>query len=135
MNHRIVLTAICITSALALLSAGCGDDGVEADNQRIGAMCTVLDDCDDNNDDTEPLDCLTEFGGGYCGRAGCAASTDCPEGSVCVDYEGAFYCFRVCLDKADCNTNRDLANEANCSSNVNAVDTADKVCVPPSSGL
>jgi hypothetical protein len=50
--------------------------------------------------------------------------------------DGMNYCFRNCIDKAECNANRDPANEANCSSNVTFVEPAKnqglKACVPPS---
>ncbi|MFH2006320.1 MAG: hypothetical protein ABI333_07030 [bacterium] len=136
MRKHCVLSSFCVAAILAAVAMnGCGDDGNEADAQLIGAQCTAVADCDDDDDSTDPLECLTEFGGGYCGREGCTASSDCPEGSVCVGYAGGFYCFRVCIDKPDCNANRDAINESNCSSNVSSVDTDDKVCVPPSSGI
>ena len=49
--------------------------------------------------------------------------------------DGMNYCFRTCVDKPDCNENRDAENESNCSSSVTFVDGANgrKACVPPSS--
>jgi hypothetical protein len=48
--------------------------------------------------------------------------------------DGINYCFLVCVDKIDCNLGRTPANESNCVSNVNLVDSPQKVkaCVPPS---
>jgi len=45
------------------------------------------------------------------------------------------YCFRICVDKAECNLNRDVDVEANCSSSVDFVDgkKGAKACIPPSS--
>ncbi len=115
------------------LFAGCG--GKNANDQLIGGECLSAEDCDDGDDDTPPLDCLAEFKGGTCGRRDCAADEDCPKGSICVDLEGTTYCFLVCTQKSQCNENRTLENEANCSSNVDPVGGGtDKVCVPPAAG-
>ncbi len=119
--------------ALALLAMtfafACGDD---ADDFGVGAQCTANDQCDA---DTMQV-CLTGFKGGYCGIMGCQSDADCPDLSSCVAHtDGVNYCFRNCLDKAECNRNRDVDNESNCSSNVTFVDTASnglKACVPPS---
>ena len=130
MRTTLLLTVPC----LMLFAVACGDDS-DAVDHLIGAECTVAADCDDDDDATQPLVCLTEFGGGYCGDTGCVDSTDCLDGSVCVTYEGANYCFLTCVDKPDCNPHRSLDNESNCSANVPAVDSSSKVCVPPSSGI
>lgn len=126
-----------LATALLLCSA-CGgdDDGTEADRFGVGAQCTVAEEelCDDDLDDDFDLVCLTDFKGGYCGLEGCEANLDCPEGSACVLHDdGQTYCFRICLDKGECNFNRDAENEANCSSSIDFVeDTGIKACVPPS---
>lgn len=123
---------LVLSLMLALGASACG--GSEADDLGVGAQCTANDDC--NADDGQS--CLTEFKGGYCGSTGCANDLDCPEDSACIDYDGATnYCFRTCLDKAECNANRDVDNEANCSSSVTFVDgdNGRKACVPPSSGI
>lgn len=114
----------------------CGD-GNEADNVGVGGECTSAADCPERDDtDLDPLECLTEFTGGYCGLSGCESDEDCPTGSLCVTEGSTNYCFLICLEKEDCNTNRSEANEANCngSGTVDYVNTAndDKVCVPPS---
>lgn len=112
--------------------AGCGDDSTEADRLGVGAECTVSDDC---LQDDIVQQCLTQFKGGYCGVTGCTADADCPASSACVAHtDGTNYCFRTCIDKAECNENRDVANEANCSSSVTFVEDAlnRKACVPPS---
>lgn len=111
---------------LALL-IGCGGDN--ADDLGIGAECAVNEDCDIDTGQS----CL-DFKGGYCGLEGCLVHADCPENSACVAHDdGINYCFRICDDKADCNENRAVENEANCSSSVDFVEPiAAKACVPPS---
>lgn len=118
--------------ALVLVSA-CGGDDSEADRLGIGAQCDIDDDCLIEDDQV----CLTAFAGGYCGRADCATDLDCPEHSACIAGADTNYCFRTCIDKADCNANRDVEVEANCSANVTFLDGTQgrKACVPPSSGL
>jgi hypothetical protein len=117
----------------ALSFAACGND-VEADRLGVGAQCTDSDQCDGTTDQV----CLTQFSGGYCGIEGCDADADCPEGAACIHHDDDVnYCFRICVDKPDCNENRDVENEANCSSSAEFVEGADgrKACVPPSSGI
>jgi hypothetical protein len=115
--------------ALGLLAAcSCGPD---ADRLRIGAECSQTAQCEN-----EELSCLTAFRGGYCGASGCAADVDCPEGARCVTVGATNYCFRECVDKAECNAHRSVQNESNCSSNITRVQGGNwKACVPPSSGL
>ena len=111
------------------LLAACG--GSEADRLGIGAQCASDGDCDV----TDNQSCLLQFKGGYCGLEACTADADCPADSACIAHtDGNNYCFRICIDKVDCNANRDLENEANCSSSVDFVDGANgrKACVPPS---
>jgi hypothetical protein len=119
---------------MALLAlAACGDDG--ADALGIGAECTMSDEC--TQDEEFEQVCLTQFTGGYCGLSQCTGDLDCPDESGCVAHtDGTNYCFRTCLDKAECNVNRSVDVESNCSSNVTFVDGAQgrKACVPPSSG-
>ncbi len=112
---------------LIALLVGCGGD--DADDLGIGAECAVNDDCDVEGGQS----CLG-FKGGYCGLEGCLAHEDCPESSACVAHDdGINYCFRICVDKVDCNENRSVENEANCSSSVDFVEPlAAKACVPPS---
>jgi hypothetical protein len=122
-------SALGALAAMAMLCwSGCGDS---ANEQLIGAECTSSTTCDN-----EDLTCLNQFAGGYCGAAGCASNADCPKGSICVTDQGTNFCFLVCTDKTDCNKNRTLANESNCSSNITRVEPSEtKACVPPSSGL
>jgi len=127
-------------SSLALvligLSAGCGDGATEADRIGVGAQCNAAGDCPTDSD--IELECLTQFTGGYCGLEGCTSDVDCPEGSACVTHDdGSNYCFRVCRDKPDCNSNRSVANESNCVGSVTFVDARNdrKACEPPSAGL
>ena len=124
-------------AAALLFTAACDDDddGTEADRFGVGAQCAGGDEelCDDDLDDDFDLVCLPQFKGGYCGLEGCEVDLDCPDGSACVAHEGANYCFRICVDKSDCNFNRDVDNESNCSSSVDFVEATDvKACVPPS---
>lgn len=122
---RFALFAALVVSSLA----ACGGD--EADEIGVGAQCTMNDDC---NQEDGMQTCLP-FSGGYCGLAGCTADADCPGSSACIAHtDGMNYCFRICGDKPDCNANRDVDNEANCSSSVDFVSGANgrKACVPPS---
>ena len=120
-----------ILLALGLvLSFACGDDS-GADRLGVGAECTATDECDEDTNQS----CLTAFKGGYCGIEACVVSSDCPENSACVAHtNGTNYCFRTCLDKAECNANRGAEVESNCSSSVTFVDDVGnlKACVPPS---
>lgn len=128
MKLLIMLWTLC----LAITVVACGGD--EADKLGIGAECTANDQCDAETDQL----CLTAFAGGYCGIRDCVDDEDCPGASGCVAHtDGTNYCFRVCTDKADCNANRGVDNESNCSSNVTFVEGAQgrKACVPPSSGI
>lgn len=120
-NLTIVL-GFCLGVGLACVG------GVEADELGVGAQCAGADDC------LEDQSCLDQFKGGYCGIENCADDLDCPEGSACVAHEdGVNYCFRICVDKGECNVNRDPDNESNCSANVDFVDGGGgKACVPPS---
>lgn len=115
-----------------LLVASCGDDGTEADRLGIGAECLGSDRmCDEETGQV----CLSQFKGGYCGLEGCDSDDDCPDASACILHEdNRTYCFRICADKVECNENRSVDNESNCSSNVNFVDGAQgrKACTPPS---
>jgi hypothetical protein len=116
----------------SILMMACG--GSEADRLGIGAQCADDTDCDD----TTMQSCLTQFKGGYCGLQGCVNDADCVEDSACIAHDdGQHYCFRLCIDKPDCNANRDLENESNCSSSAVFTDGANgrKACVPPSSGI
>jgi len=116
-----------LLAAMVTLMA-CGGDG--ADALGVGAQCTMTSEC--NTDLNES--CLLQFKGGYCGLQGCVHDADCPVDSACIMHtDGQNYCFRTCVDKAECNANRDPINESNCSSSVTFVDGAmnRKACVPP----
>jgi hypothetical protein len=128
---------------LMLAVGGCGDDdGTEAVRRGIGDECMLeMSDgaSDRGNCDEAGQVCLTEFSGGYCGARGCTADADCPEGSACVTDDGTTnYCFLICLDKPECNTERSVANESNCNSSLTFVDPGGdmgrKVCRPPLGG-
>jgi hypothetical protein len=112
---------------LTLFAVACGGS---ADDLGVGAQCTGNDQCDADTNQT----CLM-FKGGYCGIQGCTRDADCPQDSACITHTDAMnYCFRTCSDKPQCNANRSVENESNCSSNVTFVDGANgrKACVPPS---
>lgn len=114
---------------LGLIVALMGACGSDADDLGVGAQCTGNDQCDSDTMQT----CLS-FKGGYCGIMGCTHDADCPDLSACIAHtDGVNYCFRTCVDKPECNANRDLENEANCSSSVTFVDgtMGRKACVPP----
>ena len=116
---------------LVLLALGCGDDGgTEAQKRGVGSQCAANSECTEMGQS-----CLTQFKGGYCGVAACTKDADCPAGSACVRHEdGMNYCFLICVDKPECNRNRTLELEANCSSSATLVEGTKgrKVCVPPS---
>ena len=129
-RYHVVMRSLLTGLLLALTLAAC-NDGTEADRLGVGAQCAGNDDCDA---DTQQV-CLLNFSGGYCGMQGCVHDSDCPEASACIAHtDGVNYCFRICVDKVECNRNRDLANEANCSASATFVDgtLGRKACVPPS---
>ena len=109
--------------------AACGGGGSEAQRRGVGAACAVDKDC------TETGQKCLAFKGGYCGIADCTASSGCPAGSACVVHsDGHNYCFLICVEKAECNRNRGVDVEANCSSNITFTEAGvtQKACVPPS---
>ena len=117
-----------LCAALVAAVIGCGSD---ADDLGVGDQCTANDQC---NQEVGAQTCLP-FKGGYCGLQGCTVDADCPEASACITHtDSVNYCFRICADKPDCNANRDVENESNCSSSVDFVEGANgrKACVPPS---
>lgn len=137
-------TTVTVSILLALGWAGCGDDdGNDADRVGIAASCATNMDCPQvtaRDGGVVQLVCLTNFAGGYCGLPGCTVSEDCPRGAICVAHtDMQNYCFRECLDKPECNRNRPVDVEANCSSSFDFADPADdvgqKACIPPSSGI
>jgi hypothetical protein len=120
-----------ISMCLAMLAfIGCSDD--DADSLGVGAQCALSEECDVDNGQA----CLQTFKGGYCGIEDCTDDLGCPDLSACVMHDdGQNYCFRTCTDKAQCNENRDVDNESNCSANITFVETQEggvKACVPPS---
>jgi hypothetical protein len=117
-------------AAMMMFAFACGDS---ADDLGVGGQCTGNDQCD-----ADTMQICLPFKGGYCGIAGCTKDADCPDLSSCVAHtDGMNYCFRNCIDKGECNRNRDAVNEANCSANITFVEPANntglKACVPPSS--
>ena len=125
-------TLLALVLLFTVSLSACGDDddnSTEADRHGIGAACGPNADCVE-----EGQTCLP-FKGGYCGVDNCTGDADCPSGSRCVQHTASeTYCFRVCVDKTDCNFNRPVESESNCSSNVTFVDNtkSGKACVPPS---
>lgn len=139
------LPVVALLSFPLFFLSACGDDaGTEADRIGVGAACVSDDECESYDDEDEGdetgdivLECLPQFTGGYCGIRDCNSNEDCPEASACVAHsDGVNYCFRICLDKSECNENRPPSAESNCSANITFVDpdTSAKACVPPSSG-
>ena len=129
-----------ISIALAVFAAcACGDDEAEhaeADLLGVGAECSSDDQCYQVRGDGGIVQaCLRQFKGGYCGIEDCTGDEDCPERSACVAHtDGRQYCFRICANKPECNVNRSVDNESNCSANIDFVATGrgGKACVPPS---
>ncbi|MDX2024343.1 MAG: hypothetical protein SF187_29140 [Deltaproteobacteria bacterium] len=124
--YLVALFSVLLT---AFASISCGSDETEADKRGVGASCSTNADCSEKGQT-----CLA-FKGGYCGVADCVDDTGCPAASACVKHtDGKNYCFRTCVEKPDCNANRPVESEANCSSNPTLVSGAKntKVCVPPS---
>jgi len=122
-----MLRLILIAGLFAMF--GCNNN---ADDYGVGAMCTNSDDCKQSEDFMQT--CLA-FKGGYCGIQNCTGDADCPPLSKCVTHtDNVNYCFRTCIDKPECNANRDVLNESNCSANVTFVNPEAniKACVPPS---
>jgi len=102
--------------------------GTAADKKGVAAECAADGDCQEQDQK-----CLTNFKGGYCGKADCKADSDCPSGALCITHtDKKNYCFRECKDKSECNANRS-ANPANCSANVILASgkKGKKACVPP----
>lgn len=119
---------LCALAFALAVAVGCGSSS--ADALGVGAQCTATNEC---NTDLNEM-CLTQFKGGYCALSPCTHDTDCPTDSACIHHtDNVNYCFRTCADKAECNTNRDVVNEANCSSTATFVDPVmgRKACVPP----
>src|ERR1044072_3915169 len=91
---------------LLIVLAACGDES-EADRLGIGAQCSESNECN-----TESGQSCLQFAGGYCGRAGCLQHADWPAAAACIaPPDGTNYCFRTCVEKVDCNANRDVENE------------------------
>lgn len=143
MTYRILFGRISFVLSCCVLGAtvSCGDDddgvyrGTEADWLGVGAACTSDDMCYQGEDGGLVQKCLTQFKGGYCGIADCQSDADCPDASACVAHDdGNNYCFRICMDKIECNRNRPADAESNCSANVTFVDggKSERACVPPS---
>jgi hypothetical protein len=123
-----ILCAFVVVAA----AAGCGSSQSEAIRRGVGSACAMNSDCTEKGQV-----CLTEFKGGYCGVSGCLHDTDCPGGSACVTENGTNYCFLICVAKTDCNPNRTVDVESNCTSSISFVDptAGRKVCNPPSAGV
>ena len=123
---------LTLSLSIGVFAGACGpqdDEGTEADELGVGASCASNDDCE-----LEEQTCLTQFKGGYCGLEGCEIDDDCPQGSGCVAHtDGQNYCFRLCVNKSECNLNRGPDEESNCVASVSFTDGGGgKACVPPS---
>jgi hypothetical protein len=123
---------ILIMLAVFTFAYACDDDDNnqnEADIHGIGASCTEDASCTE-----EGQVCLLDFKGGYCGSVDCTEDASCYEGSRCVTLDATNYCFLICTDKDQCNENRGVDEESNCSASVVFVEdaTTEKACIPPS---
>lgn len=126
-HNTITYAMFCLTLLGLTTVIACGED--DAVSLGVGASCTEDSECGEENQS-----CLTQFKGGYCSVEKCRADAECPDGSRCVTHDdGANYCFLICTDKSQCNTDRNAEEEANCSSSVTFVEEGDndKACVPP----
>jgi len=125
MKKTFFILALTVSGLFVL--QGCGATSVAASILGVGAECTSNDNCDT----AIALTCITDFKGGYCGKANCTENAECPAGSICVTDSGTNYCFLVCTDKTECNLHR-TTDEANCSADITKVEAGDdKVCIPP----
>lgn len=135
-------SVLALSFCLAAIASGCGDEegGTESDRLGVAAECSSTDECATYplaDGGTGQLACLTDFKGGYCGLKDCERSADCPDGALCVAHtDGSNYCFRACAEKPECNANRTVDDEANCSSSFDWANEGDddgsKACIPPS---
>jgi hypothetical protein len=125
----IILIGACMALVCGMAATACSDnDANEADRIGVAAECTKTEDC------SERLECLP-FKGGYCAVRDCTADADCPYPSACVQHsDGKNYCFRLCVNKPECNVNRSVVSESNCVSSLNFVEGKKdrKACEPPS---
>lgn len=93
----------------------------------VGAACEVTADC------AADLECVTDFGGGYCGKAGCTTNAECPTDSLCIQHtDDVGYCFRTCVDAADCTLCRGYEDTTACTDDVTYLQAGSvgTVCVP-----
>jgi hypothetical protein len=112
------------TLFLSAVSVGCGDNGgdnldagqtplecAEPEPGLPGGACTVNTDCDSAPGAGDGL-CLDDNdqtvwpGGGYCIRLpadepGCDLDSDCPSGSICIDFSGTRVCLPSCCAAED----------------------------------
>ena len=112
----------------------CRSSGGGAANRKVCVPgdCEVGADCVETSDCTGDLTCVTDFKGGYCTQTGCAADSECPTGSVCVDNGGdENICLRTCNAASDCSFCRAAGFHAACESEVATVEgNTEAVCVP-----
>jgi hypothetical protein len=93
----------------------------------IGASCDDVFLCDAG------LQCLTAFGGGYCGTQGCTTNAECGQNGLCVTHSnGTNYCLKSCAAPSDCSFCRPATEATECRSDVSFVEagTTGSVCVP-----
>jgi hypothetical protein len=113
----------------------CRSSGGGSDNRKVcvpgdcgvGAWCDGVDDCDAD------LDCVDGIDGGWCGRADCASSADCPQESVCIGRgDGTTLCVPTCQNDGDCSFCRPEEFAGACRDDVEYIDgSGPAVCVPP----
>jgi hypothetical protein len=112
----------------------CRSSGGGGDNRRICVPgdCDIGESCSETADCAPDLECVTNFGGGYCTLRGCSAENPCPGESLCVTRDDENYCFRPCARASDCTYCRDSDASVSCTDDVTfAMDGATgSVCVP-----
>jgi hypothetical protein len=112
----------------------CRSSGGGAQNRKIcvPGNCGVGAACADDRDCDPALACLTDFRGGYCGKANCTGNADCPGNAQCVRVgDDETTCMRSCADDTDCSFCRGSEVAATCSDDVERVEAGGgRVCVP-----
>ncbi|MDH5671314.1 MAG: hypothetical protein OEZ06_04145 [Myxococcales bacterium] len=111
----------------------CRSSGGGRENRKICVPgdCGVGAHCWDDADCDPDLECLTDYHGGYCGRADCTGNADCPQNSVCADLGNRNVCVKTCTDGWECTFCRHRDAWVDCRNDVELVEASGvSVCVP-----